>query len=286
MPSESSKTVTGLDVNQLKLNYGNLLEGTSCRDRCPICHGGNTGEKSFVVTRQPNGLAFICHRASCKISGFVKDIYNNIYINNNINNNNNTNPYNKKLVYLKYNQLYYLNHKYGLNNNIINKNKWEFAIEDGGIYMPIFALNAKEIGAQVKRLRPGTDRNPKVKSYWSDAEAIKLHFPYNADFVDPPFVVVVEDIISAVKVSELIDTVALLGTTFNNAKARAIREVSPNVVFALDPDTFVHNKSVAHDYKKRFGAMFDNFEVVKLSKDPKDCTWSELTDTFVPESKP
>lgn len=54
---------------QLLLDAGDLAVGDTIRSQCPACHGGLNNDAAFVVTREAEGLVFICHRASCGFAG-------------------------------------------------------------------------------------------------------------------------------------------------------------------------------------------------------------------------
>jgi hypothetical protein len=38
---------------------------------CPVCNGGQSGEKKLSVTRTHDGAMFLCFRAACGFRGFV-----------------------------------------------------------------------------------------------------------------------------------------------------------------------------------------------------------------------
>ena len=82
----------------------------------------------------------------------------------------------------------------------------------------------------------------------------------------------VEDILSASKVSTLHKSVALLGHTLSIEQIKELRSQTEHLILMLDPDVF--HKALT--YKKRFGFYFRNFSVVLLSKDPKDTPKEEL----------
>lgn len=285
MGTGSVKGSKDLLRDDIRIMGANLSQGTSLRDCCPSCHGGNKREKSFVLTRMRDGLAYACHRASCKLQGFITEnaVYNNIknnIYNNNINNNNiyniNNIKYTKPLLPLKERQINALVERYGIQSKTVTESGWLFALEDMALWSPYYSLRGDVFGEQIRKFGRYSDREPKVRTFYRNKDTVKLHWPRQRTYVKCKKLLVCEDIISAAKLAELWDVVALLGTSVNPAKARAMRDVSASVMFVLDPDTWQGSTSIAHDVKKKFGGMFDKFEIVKLSKDPKDCDWGEL----------
>lgn len=72
----ASSTSKGFNINHvyatIELEYGSLADGVSSTGGiCPKCGGGDSREKSFNVTRKDVRLYFKCHRASCDFRGEV-----------------------------------------------------------------------------------------------------------------------------------------------------------------------------------------------------------------------
>lgn len=53
----------------VKLLAAMLSPGDTLRTQCPKCHGGASGEASFSVTRDEDGVVFKCFRNKCGYSG-------------------------------------------------------------------------------------------------------------------------------------------------------------------------------------------------------------------------
>jgi len=86
-------------------------------------------------------------------------------------------------------------------------------------------------------------------------------------------VILVEDMVSALKASRFYPTAALLGTFINPSMLLEILGQSDNVVICLDKDA----TQKAYDYAEQF-ACYGNFRTVPLSKDVKDMNKEELTE--------
>jgi hypothetical protein len=87
---------------------------------------------------------------------------------------------------------------------------------------------------------------------------------------------VVEDQISALRASEYVNTVALLGTTMTDDVIKSIKAGQYTGIFlALDPDAFPLSVKMAHLLKPHF-----KMKLIRLKKDLKDMDEDMLVNTL------
>lgn len=139
----------------------------------------------------------------------------------------------------------------------------------GRIYMPTFDKLGEQYGAVTKAIerRAGI---PKTFTY-NFRDTSRIHYPRGGIQRNEPLCVV-EDILSAVRVSRFVKACALLGTTINNEKISELRTISRQIIMLLDNDAF----RVALKARKLYGFYFNKFVVLVPDKDPKDMSHEEL----------
>lgn len=247
----------------------NLEVDESIRIVCPFCNAEH--EASLGLTRTSEGLLYRCFRAKCRAKGFISSIPGTRRIDL---------PKKKKaftprifrhdLVALPESVHKLLFDKYGLTKEETNKQGFKYEPKYDRIFMPVFDARGEEFGCITKALRRQSGV-PKSLTYFT-RETPGIHYVRGATAGGKP-VCVVEDILSAVKVSRFINTVALLGTTINNEKIVELRKVTQDLILMLDADAC----ATALYYKKKYSFYFRNFLVIMLSKeDPKDMKEEEL----------
>lgn len=118
-----------------------------------------------------------------------------------------------------------------------------------------YQLRATEAN-KIKYLQPSADKN------------VCYHIKGNKDTI-----VITEDILSAIKVSQVTDTLSLLGTKINN-KALNILSEYKEVVIWLDGDTAGINGS--HSIRKSISLLCDNVRQVLTESDPKKYNMEQI----------
>ena len=89
--------------------------------------------------------------------------------------------------------------------------------------------------------------------------------------------VLVEDQVSALKASQHVDCVALLGTSIDEREAMEIAQhKAEHVIIALDADAI----NSAHKLKREFGLLWQSISVMELQRDLKDETHEKLAEMF------
>jgi hypothetical protein len=262
-----------------------LRPGTSQSGvRCPFCGGGRSAEKSLSITRRLDGIGlYICHRASCNQSGRVDssggggdfgvtaDQYSvltrfkpKIFTGE-------TRKLNEEDAEL-------LRGKYGLTKDDERWFGYTIDLSDivqGGpprLLVPIVSQRGERIGYESKRIfdsKNGRDgsffySNFKSMSY-REFDAPWMGWFYQPNLAGDNKVLIVEDVISAMRASHVIPTVALLGTGLNAEKMQDIVKITDKIILALDKDA----TDKAYVYKERWRFIAPNMQVINLDMDLK-----------------
>lgn len=251
-----------LRVLEIAANITDLPDGqTTNQVPCPWCKRN----KSFSVTKRGNGYVYVCHRASCHKAGWFRGSISDsggtrapvrrkftpkLY------------PYSLARVEKEWDA--FLVETYAFRPGLADRMGWRYSPETGRLAIPVKSPVGETRG-YIARAFDG--REPKTIPYRGvDAPWIG----WCGDSNGGP-VVVVEDLVSALKASSYFRAVALLGINLNEEKVFEIVEQSRDVVICLDRDA----SAAAYKYAKRY-ALFGNFRVVPLSKDIKDMSTDEL----------
>jgi Zn ribbon nucleic-acid-binding protein len=95
------------------------------------------------------------------------------------------------------------------------------------------------------------------------------------DFMDPvSSLVVVEDYLSAIRVSEWMDCMPLFGSHLDKKTAVRLATMYNDIYLWLDPD----KAAQAMKFKGEYEAIFDNFHVILTDKDPKEYAPNDIYD--------
>lgn len=238
--------------------------GDTKRILCPFCQA--THEKSLSISRLPEGLFYRCFRVSCKEGGFIPSptFSSKSYI-----------SFKKKFVPKEFkwdtiklppqleDMLY---EKYTITKDEIRINGIKYAPEIDSLVMPIFNKMGYECGVATKVVNRDTSR-PKVVNYFFN-DYSRLHYPQQGSRgrKQEEAIVIVEDILSSIRVNRYATAVSLLGTHMTPMQAKELAGINKNIIIALDPDAT--DKAIG--MKRSYGLAFNSFKVVHLSCDPKD----------------
>lgn len=254
--------------SNLAIDYNDLQNGDTFRDKCPFC---NANEKSFVITKVNNGLLYNCFRATCSASGFVSTRNGEVFKENK----------NKVWRPNPYTKLYTSNFPLDITEYIQQKyhlsyipRTWRWNAEDNELVMPLYTEQHTFWGEQAKKFKPKPNEQ-KVKTYAELEFKPRLHFPLHATNSNPNYYIV-EDPISAERIKQNGNrVVALLGTVFNDTKAMHLRNIGiKDLIFCLDKDAW--KKAV--EFKRQYEALFNSIQIrVWFSgKDVKDMDQQEF----------
>lgn len=256
----------------MALEYSDLQEGESRSGQlCPSCKGGTTGEHTLSVSRRNSNLLWICHRSSCQLRGGTgsslrgtsrtsvpetRGVFGRQYV--------------REATALPENISTLLNTRYAITNEHSARHGlgWTEDTEQGQrLVIPVKDYYG-EVRGSVLRSFDGT--LPKAKSHTEQGAIAWFTNPATTSCI------IVEDCLSAIRASDYLTSVALLGTNFNEAMAQEIVDTGLSPVYmALDADAY--NKAIKYVIKYR---SMMNMRMLRLAKDIKDQTNEELTALF------
>ena len=232
---------------------------------CPWCQANSPG--SFNVTRQHDGIAYCCFRASCDNGkGFIPLVSN-------------TKHALKQSVKPEFDDF-----RLELNTvptKIIQEISKRYQIDDihnyakynaqYGLVFTITDLFKNVIGYSSKNL---FNTKPKTNT-WRIAEGTFLYEFWSLGRATNP-VFLVEDILSCIKIGSLgFNAIALLGSHITDLQALEIyRRGYRHIVLALDNDTWKQGKPPK--LQKKFRLFFDSFNLLYIEQDPKDIDKDQL----------
>ena len=234
---------------------------------CPYCNASH--ETSMRVVRNEAGLYARCYRAACgvrtHIGGLPTIVGRKAFT---------PRPFARELVEIPTDVLLYLYDMYELTQHEVEQAHFKYDPKHDLLYMPIRDVRGYEIGAQTKALNPNPDY-PKAITYWFN-DAVKAHFawPENGEMHR---IVVVEDILSAQKVSRILPACAVLTSDMTPDVANLLASNFQSMIVMLDPDATAKALSI----KRKYSLYFRNFKVIPLSKDPKDTPFTELMEMLL-----
>lgn len=256
---------------------GILLQvGQSKRMLCPICAASH--EKSLMVTNRGDSVAYICPRAKCSLGGSVISLHG-------MDRKETLRAPRKdaeditELEILPVTISYWLQEKYEL--SLTQVSSWKYAPRINALMLPIKDRFGKIVGSNYRRL-PGDFLLPEATAQASKSNikmftsAHRLHYTYALPTKAKGALAVVEDQISAEKLSPILPTVALLGTHMSYEVAFELSTVKDSLILALDADAYRKMGKIAKEYS----GMFKKVSFIFLDKDPKDTKWAELQRLF------
>jgi hypothetical protein len=269
-------------ADEIRLMGLSLEEGTTLPNSvCPECNGGQTNEKSFSLTRIPEGFVYNCYRASCDCGGFVPAKGSKLVQTNSKDKgtkkggkkSRKRSNFRKATTNLSKEQTEFLQGRFTLTDNELQNAAIRWCPTTFSYIVPIYDHNGYKVGVID---RSWTGRVPKTVNHWN-SDAANLYFPRPLHAVkEETPVVIVEDFLSAIKVNRIHPCVALLGTNLGLAEATLLRSISKKLVIALDPDA----TSKALKLSKQYSLLFDRVSVLALDKDPKDMDGAQLRNWF------
>lgn len=272
----------------IRLMAAPLGEGATERTHCPWCHGGQSKELSFVITRQGNQAKYTCFRATCgtPLSSGVLNITGRATPGG-FKKKPTAREYSESTCPLTAKNRQFIFKNYGLTTLMQNEYRLK-QDESGKIVVPLYNQHGVQQGHEVKKGRieePG----PKSITYHgesSDGMSWYLGKPeYPQPIITVPVVheyyhdsvVLVEDVFSAMKANALMNSVALLGTNLNKEKAHSIALRNYDHVFlALDADA----SSKAISMARRLRGILPELRVMLLKQDIKNMEWDDIAHLF------
>jgi hypothetical protein len=260
----------------VRLLGADLRVGESTTTECPACGK----EKKFSITRVDRGLLFNCYRGKCGFSGMVSDV-----IEHDLETIEKVEPKNrpwiKPLLQLDKKDCEFFADRFDIPYAV----DWMRVTEDNRYAQKISAPH--EHAARGWIIRNPTWEDCPRKSDWPGPKAVLYQNNVNESKLSwtgpassPLHVVLVEDYISALKISSVMPRtpvatvgVALCGVHLDFAGVKEILAVNPLAVsIALDPDA----QAAAYKMLQKWGLSFNACQVISLDQDPKDTPMEEL----------
>jgi len=244
---------------------------------CPFCKGGHTKEKSFSIKREPTGLLYHCYRATCGSRGFVPCVGG---VFGGKAKERPPNPYTRPLRRLHARERRFFMRKYQLRSSSIRD--FCYATVDQRVAMPIIDVRGFRIGWNLRHYPElaleAKETSRKAITYWDNTNVPTLHFEAPRSLHTS--LVLVEDQLSAKRVSIYQNAVALMGCNLTDQNVQHLLDLGvQDVYIALDGDAW----EMAQKIKEKYLLFFRNFNVITWSDkntDPKDMTEEALKQIF------
>lgn len=267
-------------TDTIVLEYSHLKDGESVRgELCPFCNGGRSGEKTFTVTRDGRSLLYNCFRASCSSSGRVRTSGQS----GPRRSPRESSREDSKHVFVQRDFdgiaeccLRTLRERFHIDAASAAKHAIQ-SVEGGSrVVVAVRGWNGESRGTVQRRcafhahLSANAVDGPKSLTFTEPDAMAWYHGPR-----DSKSLVVVEDVFSAIRASEYVNSVALLGTNINDERMKCLKDFAGGtgtIYLCLDSDAFDKAVKFALKYKQ------SNLKVIKLKKDLKNMTEPELTD--------
>ena len=245
--------------------------------QCPFCFK-QSGD--FAVTKVEDGLLYKCFRVACDSKGFIPSNlgeWNNRRFTpvNSIVRKSEEYPFESHIITLSEYQILYLQNKFNLTNEEIILNKIKWCDKTERIIYPILSQSGNTKGyvsRYYKELSNKKYDGVKSRTYWINRSSnyCNVSFPYGNNYDVDNIFVLVEDIISSIRVARHVQCVALLS---NSIPTNAMRFFSgKNIVIVLDNDATAHALRI----KQRYSLFFNSCQVISIDKDPKNMGNDEL----------
>lgn len=261
------------EINEEIKQLGKELElDETLRTVCLFCGGGSRKERSFALTRNNVGLLYYCHRATCGKNGIVGHLGVGQIRESGIGN--------KQHKFRQYKgelsevadsvRSDYLG-KYGITKQECTEQGIRFAKTISRIYFPIYDYRGFQYGENLKAI--STEQKPKTLiNRWTDGPLI--HWPLGQKMVE--VLVLVEDQVSAIKLSKICTTASLLGTNLKEEGLSLFRKIGiTKIILMMDGDEAGYKAtSKLNNMLSSFFKVYTSY--LPLGKDPKDLSLEDL----------
>lgn len=267
-----------------------LEAGTSATSLvCPRCAGGAKKDKSFSVTRTSSKVLFKCHRATCGYRGVVQVTPSASTLDNK---EGGKVPQSGNYIFRAPRDTTYRGPTEGLPPDIVETlsrrwslsewhlNRWSVRYINRGTFRGFCGRIAlpvidPETGTKAGLLVRSLDARDKPKTLLYSTCTSSLYTSTSSTST----LVLVEDVISSIRLSKHVHSLALLGTSLSTSKASIVQSLVTklkinNIVLALDKDAL--HCSLVQVNKLKLVVQVP-VQVVALDKDIKDLTEEELT---------
>ena len=243
------------------------------RMRCPF---HSSLGKDFSVVRTTEGIKYHCFSPKCAASGFIPDKAIGYSADNAVRLP--VVPHKARFEIPQYiplgtEHLELLSSRYELSYAQLALNG--LGVVGDFIYIPLLGLQGSQIGYQLRRYRGS---GSKAKTQYNGTERLVQPLSYTTlpHLVD--WICLCEDYYSALKVSEWVPSIALLGSSIAQEDLVTLATTYNTCVMALDPDSAGVVATTKIAKTARF--LFKSVVPLNLSKDPKDTPRGQLITAF------
>jgi len=266
-----------------------LAEGESRREVCPFCHGGRTRERSFQITREGGVAKYVCHRASCSSGG--RRSYGGMSPTNSAPVRNPAlDKYMGEYTQLTDKYREFLLGRFEITADLLHYYGVRQAA-DGRVLLPLLHYDGTRKGDSLRyypELSPQSYRGSKSMIYrpLDEVPLAWYTLPAGSSLLLPDYrsdtLIIVEDQISAMKASRLVDSVALVGTNMSMPKLVEIGmrvAATPRykrTLVLLDADATAQAARMV----ARVRSLLTNVSMRRLDCDIKDTPYAELPAVF------
>ena len=253
--------------------------------QCPFCLKQNG---DFAVTRTEDGLLYKCFRVACDSKGFIPSNLGEwvshsrefLPFNSSIVRKTEEYPYESHIINLSENQILYLQNKFELTSEEIILNKIKWCDKTERIIYPILSQNGNTKGYVSRYYKELSDKKydgVKSRTYWINRSNnyYNVSFPHRREYDVKNIFILVEDIVSSIRMARYEQSVALLS---NSIPTNAMSLLSgKDVIIVLDNDATAHALKIKH----RYSLFFKSCRVIPIDKDPKDMSDDELVKKII-----
>jgi hypothetical protein len=260
--------------NDMQLNVGYRYEHA-----CPT---GAGRDKPLVVTRIATGWKWYCHRCHEKGIKWAKGLspkewlrFNQareVRVNNTVSKVRLPHGCVQDIPAIGLAWLY----KYGLNDYDISYYGIVYSTTLNRVVLPVYDSTGKLVYYQARNLGEITEKSPKymnVKARGRD----NIYFKVGDPSLPRDRVVLVEDILSAIRVGKQEDAIGLLYAYIPDDLVLSLSKTYPEIVLWLDPDKI--NRMTGR--VKRYRSFNINVKMIRASQDPKFYTDEEIADKLM-----
>lgn len=255
-------------------------DGTHGRGVCPICKGGRTEEKSFIAVVTSKGTFYKCYRASCGIQGYT-DNFTVTPVGMPVGGT--KKPFTYETIPLSEEWLKFFADKFELTKLDIEFAEWKYCPSEDRIVMPVKNPLGLTLGVQARSYRSNVrTKSLNYKEVLTEPFISWFIRPSNPEKV-PLFVM--EDQVSALKMSRFVPSLALIGTEISLEKAAEISKYFRNIVLILDADAWHKSLKLKKKITSLFPEMVASNLCVQEKSDVKEIPLERLKSWLKEEFK-
>lgn len=247
----------------IQVEFSDLYEGESRAGQlCPSCKGGGSGEHTLSVSMRDGRVLFVCHRDSCGLRGSTAGEWRGQQ---------RTTPVQvrgavgRQLVRESSSLPPEISERLRIAYGITERHSSRAGLGwvDDRLSIPLRDVQGNVVGVNLRSL---DGAQPKSKLH-SESGAMSWFINHNS-----PDVIIVEDQLSAIRASDYLTSVALLGTNINEERISEIKRVARGSVYlALDADAWSRAVKYAVQFRSRLP-----LRLLRLAKDIKNMNEVEL----------